>query len=41
MPHGFDNTWGIVNDSGLIPSALSPSLYLFAKCLTLSTFFFF
>ena len=20
MPHGFDNTWGIVKDSGLVPS---------------------
>ena len=20
MPHGFDNTWGIVKDSGLVPT---------------------
>ena len=36
MQHGFDNTWGIVKNSGLIPSALSPFLYLFAKYLTSS-----
>ena len=23
MPHGFDNTWGIVKDSGLMPSTFS------------------
>jgi len=29
MPHDFDNTWGIVKDSGLAPSVLSLFLYLF------------
>ena len=23
MPYGFDNTWGIVKDSGLAPSVFS------------------
>ena len=41
MPHGFDNTWGIVKDSSLVPSILSPSLYLLTKYLTLSTSFLF
>ena len=31
MPHGFDNTWGIVKDSSLIPSTFSPFLYLFVS----------
>ena len=29
MPHGFDNTWGIVKDTGLAPFALSLFLHLF------------
>ena len=29
MPYGFDNTWGIVKDSGLVLSAFSLFLYLF------------
>ena len=29
MPHGFDNTWGIIKDSGLVPSAFSLFPYLF------------
>ena len=28
MPHGFNNTWGIVKDSGLAPSILLLFLYL-------------
>ena len=30
MPYGFDNTWGIVKDSGLAPSVftLTFSIYL-------------
>ena len=38
MPHGFDNTWGIVKDSGLVPSTFSFLLYLFFKCLMLFAF---
>ena len=41
MPHDFDNTWGIVKDSGLVPSAFSHFLYLFVKYLMSSAFFFF
>ena len=29
MPHGFDNTWGIVKDTGLAPFALTLFLHLF------------
>ena len=29
MPHGFDNTWDIIKDSGLVPSAFSLFPYLF------------
>ena len=29
MPHGFDNTWGIVKDSSLVPSTSSLFLCLF------------
>ena len=29
MPHGFDNTWGIVKDSSLVLSASSLFLCLF------------
>ena len=36
MPHGFDNTWGIVKDSGLVLSAFLPFLYLFDMYLTSS-----
>ena len=31
MPHGFDNTWGIVKDSDLVPSTSSPFIYLFVS----------
>ena len=41
MPHGFDNTWGIVKDLGLVPSTLLSFIHLFAKYLTLSISFFF
>ena len=41
MPHGFDNTWGIVKDSRLVMSAFSIFLCLFVKCLTTSVSFFF
>ena len=41
MPHGFDNTWGIVKDLGLVPSTLLSFIHLFAKYLTLSVSFFF
>lgn len=39
MPYGFDNTCGIVKDSGLVPFVLLPFLHLFAMHLTLSTSF--
>ena len=41
MPHGFNNTWGIVKDSSLVQFASSLFLYLFVKCLTsfVSSFF--
>ena len=29
MPHGFDNTLGIVKDSGLVPSALALVFFFF------------
>ena len=36
MPYGFDNTWGIVKDSGLVPSVFSLNFFLclFVKYLT-------
>ena len=41
MPHGFDNTWGIVKDSGLVPSFFSFTFFcLFVKYL-MSSFLFF
>ena len=41
MPHGFDNTWGIVKDSSLVSSAFSLFLCLLVKCLTSFVSFFF
>ena len=41
LPYGFDNTWGIVKDLGLVPSTLLSFIHLFAKYLTLSVSFFF
>ena len=41
MPHSFDNTWGIVKDSGLVPFAFYPLfIYLLCinRCLFLSSF---
>ena len=41
MPYGFENTWSIVKDLGLVPSAFSPFLHLFAMYLTSFVCFFF
>ena len=41
MPYGFENTWSIVKDLGLVPSAFSPFLHLFAMYLTSFVSFFF
>ena len=42
MPYSFDNTWGIVKDSGLVPSVFSFYFFLcfFVKYL-MSSFLFF
>ena len=29
MPHGFDNTWGIVKDSSLVPSFFSFTFFVY------------
>ena len=41
MPHGFDNTWGIVKDSSLTPSifALTFSIYLISVLMLFFSFF--
>ena len=31
MPHNFDNTWGIVKDSGLMPSFFLFNLLVFLQ----------
>ena len=43
MPHGFDNTWGIVKDSGfcIISLCFYFFIYSFSVVLTLSFFLFF
>ena len=41
MPHGFDNTWGIVKDSSLVSSTFSLFLYLFVKVFNVICFFSF
>ena len=41
MPHGFDNTWGIVKNLGLVPSAFSLFLYLFVQVFNVIYFFSF
>ena len=33
MPHGFDNTLGIVKDSGLVPSTLALFIIIFFNLL--------
>ena len=40
MPHGFDNTWGIVKDSGSAPLALDFTFHLFVKCFNVVIFSF-
>ena len=40
MPNGFDNTWGIIKDSGLILSMFSLLLSTFSSVLMSSSFFF-
>ena len=41
MPHGFNNTWGIVKDLGLASSvvALTFSIYLLSVLMLLFSFF--
>ena len=39
MPHGFDNTWGIAKNSGLVPFAFSLFLYLFVQVFNVVCFF--
>ena len=39
MLHGFDNTRGIVKDSGLVSSAFSFFLYLFVQVFNIVYFF--
>ena len=39
MPHGFDNTWGIVKDSGLASSAFHFFLYFFVQVSNVVGFF--
>ena len=42
MPHGFDNTWGFVKDSSLVPSTcLVFSLFICLKFLMSSIFPYF
>ena len=40
MPHGFDNTWGIVKDSSLVLSASSLVLCLFVVLMLSASIFF-
>ena len=42
MPHGFDNTWGIVKDSSLVPSVFCFWLFVIylLSALMLSFFLF-
>ena len=39
MPHGFDNTWGILKDSGLASSAFHSFLYFFVQVFNVVCFF--
>ena len=39
MSHGFDNTWGIVKDSGLASSAFHFFLYFFVQVSNVICFF--
>ena len=41
MPHGFDNTWGIVKDSGLAPLffALTFLIYLLSALMSFFSLF--
>ena len=42
MPHGFENTWGIVKDLGLVPSVfLLLFSFIFFKYFNVVCFFFF
>ena len=40
MPHGFDNTWGIVKNSSLVLSASSLFLCLFVVLMLSASIFF-
>ena len=39
MPHDFDNTWGIVKDSGLMPFTFTFFLYLIVLMSNVICFF--
>ena len=38
MPHGFDNTWGIVKDSSLVPSVFCSNLLIYLESVLMSSF---
>ena len=39
MPHGFDNTWGIVKDSGLAPLVFALTFLIYLLSALMSFFF--
>ena len=41
MPHGFDNTWGIVKDLGLAPSVFYFNFLIYLLSVLISSFFSF
>ena len=41
MPHGFDNTWGIVKDSGSAPSVFALTFLIYLLSVLMSSFSFF
>ena len=41
MPHGFDNTWGIVKDSGLAPLVFALTFSIYLSSVLMSPFSFF
>ena len=41
MPHGFDNTWGIVKDSGLSPLVFALTCPIYLLSVLMSSFSFF
>ena len=41
MPHGFDNTWGIVKDSSLALSVFALAFPIYLLSVLMSSFSFF